>query len=104
MPDTQPQSVADSSPVPEANMPHTEAGASLTAQSASDEAQSASGGGAHAVTGAFGFTGKYLAQRLLNSGKRVLTLTASPQRPNPFGDAVEARTFDFSRAEAMVEA
>lgn len=29
----------------------------------------------HAVTGAFGYSGKYIMQRLLDAGCRVLTLT-----------------------------
>ena len=38
-----------------------------------------------AVTGAFGYSGKYMAQRLIAAGHDVLTLTNSPNRPNPFG-------------------
>jgi uncharacterized protein YbjT (DUF2867 family) len=49
----------------------------------------------HAVTGAFGFSGQYIARRLLDAGQRVITLTNSLQRPNPFGDAVRAYPFTF---------
>ena len=49
----------------------------------------------HAVTGAFGFSGKYIARRLLNSGHRVITLTNSTQRDNPFGGRVKAHPFNF---------
>jgi len=49
----------------------------------------------HVVTGAFGYSGKYIAQRLLDRGCAVRTLTHSPERPNPFGGQVEARPFDF---------
>ncbi len=58
---------------------------------------------AHAVTGAFGFSGKYLARRLLDAGERVVTLTNSPNRPNPFGNAIEARPYNFGKLDAMAE-
>lgn len=51
----------------------------------------------HVVTGAFGYTGRYLTQRLLERGRRVRTLTGHPERPHPFGDAVEVAPLDFSR-------
>jgi uncharacterized protein YbjT (DUF2867 family) len=47
------------------------------------------------VTGAFGYSGKYIASRLLEGGYRVRTLTHSPHRANPFAGAVEARPFHF---------
>jgi NADH dehydrogenase len=50
----------------------------------------------HVVTGAFGFSGKYIARRLLDAGHRVRTLTNSPGRKNPFGDAVEAHPLNFN--------
>lgn len=50
----------------------------------------------HAVTGAFGYSGKYIARRLLDRGLRVVTLTNSPGRPHPFGDAVTVRPLDFT--------
>jgi len=51
--------------------------------------------GLHAVTGAFGFSGKYIAQRLLGEGRRVITLTNSPERANPFMGQVQAYRFNF---------
>jgi uncharacterized protein YbjT (DUF2867 family) len=57
----------------------------------------------HVVTGAFGFTGRYLAQRLLDRGLRVRTLTGHPGRPSPFGDRVEARPFRFDDVAALAE-
>lgn len=57
----------------------------------------------HAVTGAYGFTGKHLARRLLDAGKTVITLTGSPDRPNPFGDTVKARPYRFGDIAAMAE-
>ncbi|MFQ5592187.1 MAG: SDR family oxidoreductase [Phycisphaerae bacterium] len=38
----------------------------------------------HVVTGAFGYVGRYIARRLLADNQRVRTLTAHPNRPNPF--------------------
>jgi len=41
------------------------------------------------VTGAFSYTGRYIAQHLLAQGRKVRTLTGHPRRPHPFGDRVE---------------
>jgi uncharacterized protein YbjT (DUF2867 family) len=57
----------------------------------------------HVVTGAFGYSGKYIAARLLQAGHRVRTLTNSAGRPNPFGDRVEARPFHFAVKAKLVE-
>ena len=47
------------------------------------------------VTGAFGYTGKYISERLLSSGKSVRTFTGHPNRPNPFGDRVSFARYEF---------
>jgi len=57
----------------------------------------------HAVTGAFGYSGKYIARRLLDKGHRAITLTNSPDRPNPFGDKVTAHLFHFDQPERLIE-
>jgi len=57
----------------------------------------------HVVTGAFGYSGKYIAERLLAAGHRVRTLTNSPERPNPFGGRVEAHPFNFDNLPALTE-
>ncbi|MGO8927839.1 MAG: SDR family oxidoreductase [Limisphaerales bacterium] len=57
----------------------------------------------HVVTGAFGYSGKYIATRLLQAGHRVRTLTNSVGRPNLFGDQVEARPFHFRDKAKLVE-
>jgi len=57
----------------------------------------------HVVTGAFGYSGKYIAQRLLAAGHRVRTLTNSSNRPNPFGAAVEAHAFHFDEPAKLAE-
>ncbi len=60
-------------------------------------------GNLHVVTGAFGYSGKYIATRLLDAGHRVRTLTNSPDRPNYFGNRVESHALDFQRPEALAE-
>jgi NADH dehydrogenase len=57
----------------------------------------------HIVTGAFGYTGKYIAARLLREGVRVRTLTNSVNRANPFGGQVEAHPFNFDAPDKLVE-
>ncbi|MDW8105746.1 MAG: NAD-dependent epimerase/dehydratase family protein [Armatimonadota bacterium] len=56
----------------------------------------------HVVTGAFGYSGKYIARRLLGEGKRVRTLTNSPGRRNPFGSLVEAHPYHFDQPDELV--
>ncbi len=57
----------------------------------------------HVVTGAFGYSGKYIAARLLQAGHRVRTLTNSADRPDPFGGQVEACPFHFTDRTKLVE-
>jgi len=57
----------------------------------------------YVVTGAFGYSGKYIAARLLAEGFRVHTLTNSLYRPNPFGEQVEAHPFNFDQPEKLTE-
>ena len=54
-----------------------------------------------AVTGAFGYTGKYLTRRLLARGNQVITLTGHPDRPNEFKGRVEAFPFHFENPDAL---
>jgi len=56
------------------------------------------------VTGAFGYTGKYITQRLLSIGKRVRTLTGHPNRPNPFGNQVSIAPFYFNNPAELTRA
>lgn len=42
------------------------------------------------VTGAFGYTGRYIARRLLESGDKVRTLTSRSAADSPFGEHVRA--------------
>lgn len=57
----------------------------------------------HIVTGAFGYTGKYIARRLLEAGYQVKTLTNSPNRFNPFGDKVKAYPYNFDNPDKLIE-
>jgi len=57
----------------------------------------------HAVTGAFGYSGKYIAQRLLERGRRVITLTGSRGRADPFEGRVQAFPFNFDHPEKLTE-
>jgi len=57
----------------------------------------------NAVTGAFGYTGRYIARRLLQLGEPVITLTGHPGRANEFGSAVKAFPFRFDDPGAMAE-
>lgn len=57
----------------------------------------------HAVTGAFGYSGKYIAHRLLAKGVAVRTLTNSPHRRNPFSGQVKAYPFDFDDPARLTE-
>jgi len=56
-----------------------------------------------AVTGAFGYSGRYIARRLLDAGHSVITLTNSLHRENPFGDAMRAMPFHFDRPDLLTE-
>jgi len=58
--------------------------------------------GLSAVTGAFGFTGKYITQRLLSMGMPVRTLTGHPNRPNDFGNEVDVFPLDFENRAQLV--
>ncbi len=55
-----------------------------------------------AVTGAFGYSGRYITRRLLDRGYQVITLTNSLGRPNPFGEQVQAYPFAFDEPDRMV--
>ena len=53
------------------------------------------------VTGAFGYTGRYITERLLDAGRSVRTLTGHPGRPNPFGDRVQVANLDLGDPDAL---
>ena len=53
------------------------------------------------VTGAFSYTGRYVARRLLDEGDSVRTLTRKPDRECPFGGLVPAAPLDFSDPDGL---
>jgi NADH dehydrogenase len=55
------------------------------------------------VTGAYGYSGKYITRRLLEAGHVVRTLTDSVHRPNPFGRQVEAFPFNFDNLDKLTD-
>ena len=56
-----------------------------------------------AVTGAFSYTGRFVAPRLLARGRRVRTLTNHPDQGNPLGEQIETQPLDFSQPTRLVE-
>ena len=58
----------------------------------------------HAVTGAFGYSGRYIAARLLEQGRTVVTLTNSANRENPFGGKVRAFPLSFDEPDKLAAA
>jgi len=55
------------------------------------------------VTGAFSYTGKYIARRLLESEEQVKTLTGHPDRTSPFGQKTEAVPINFDSPARMAQ-
>ncbi len=53
------------------------------------------------VTGAFGYTGRYVARRLLDEGVSVRTLTRKSGRADPFGGLVLAAPLNFSDPDGL---
>jgi len=57
--------------------------------------------GFHVITGALGYTGKVVAEQLLERAIPLRTLTNSPNRPNPFGDAIDIKPLSFDNPDAL---
>ena len=53
------------------------------------------------MTGAFGYSGKYIAKRLLDRGHKVITLTNSPDRANPFAGRIKPHPYNFDNPEEL---
>jgi uncharacterized protein YbjT (DUF2867 family) len=53
------------------------------------------------VTGAFSYSGAQIAARLLDSGRRVRTLTYHPDRPHPLRASVDALPYRFDDPAAL---
>jgi NADH dehydrogenase len=56
-----------------------------------------------AVTGAFGFSGRHIAARLLAGGHEVVNLTNHPDRPDPFDGRTHVRPLAFEEASLAAE-
>lgn len=56
-----------------------------------------------AITGAFSYSGRYIAEKLLAQGCHLRTLTGNPSRPNPFDTPIPAYPFNFRQPEKLVE-
>src|SRR2546421_8297632 len=54
-----------------------------------------------AVTGAFGYTGRFITRRLLEAGGEVRTLTGHPSRPDPFGGKGSVVPYAFDDPAAL---
>ena len=54
------------------------------------------------VTGAFGYIGRHIAAHLLQQGEAVRTITTHPDKPNPFGDAVQAFPYHFDQPDKLI--
>lgn len=59
--------------------------------------------GLWAVTGVGGYTGRYVARRLLASGQSVLSLTGHPRRRSEFGAQVRSVPFAFEQPAALAD-
>lgn len=56
-----------------------------------------------AVTGAFGYSGRFIARRLLAAGRGVRTLTNSPNRNNEFGGRIAVHPLAFGDPARLAE-
>ena len=57
----------------------------------------------HVVTGAFGYSGRWIAHHLLEEDVNVRTLTNAVGRDDPFDGRVEVHSIDFENYSALVE-
>jgi uncharacterized protein YbjT (DUF2867 family) len=55
------------------------------------------------VTGAFGYSGRYIAQRLLDERHDVITLTNSPNRSSPLRGRIKTYPFSFDQPARLTE-
>ena len=56
----------------------------------------------HTVTGATGYTGRYITKLLLDQGHRVQSITGHPDRHNPFGEQAPLKPFDFDNPSRLI--
>jgi uncharacterized protein YbjT (DUF2867 family) len=60
--------------------------------------------GVDVVTGAFGYTGRYLARRLVAEGRSVRTLTNKPPGPGEDRGRIDVHPLGFEEPQRLVEA
>lgn len=56
-----------------------------------------------AVTGAFSYSGQYIARRFLETGWDVVTLTRDPSRPHALQGKISAFPLDFSDPQSLIK-
>ena len=56
-----------------------------------------------AITGAFSYSGKYIARRLLEDQHQLITLTGHPDRIDPFTGRISVFPFHFSEPDQLVK-
>jgi NADH dehydrogenase len=61
------------------------------------------GGQTHVVTGALGYSGRYIATRLIERGHRVVTLSNSAVRADKTVPDIEIRPFNFEDPDKLTE-
>jgi NADH dehydrogenase len=54
-----------------------------------------------AVTGATSYTGRFIAQRLVAGGRKVVDLTREPRAPHPLGDSASSAALDFEHPDQL---
>ena len=59
--------------------------------------------GMSVVTGAFGYTGRYIAEQLISMGKPGKTLTGHTNRPNPFPRQISVAPYNFDNPAELRE-
>ncbi|MDR1877281.1 MAG: NAD(P)H-binding protein [Flavobacteriaceae bacterium] len=55
------------------------------------------------ITGALGYSGKYVAEKLIQEGKEVKTITNSLHKANPFGEKLKIEPFNFDRPDELTK-
>ena len=55
------------------------------------------------VTGALGYSGRWIAQELIDAGHHVKTITNSLHKPNPFGNQIVIEPFNFNQPEKLTD-
>lgn len=56
----------------------------------------------HTVTGAFGYTGRYIAKHLIDAGYETCTLTNKYPCDNPFADRIKVHPLHFDNTDELI--